>query len=767
MPNPFFNGNPVPSAQFINRRRELNRITSRITHHGQSTAIVGEPRSGKTSLLDYLAAPETRTKLYSTHDEWLLFTYLNAQTFGGQFSQAQFWEYTLRPLQEEVIDPSPDTPLAQAYQTCQENDFGAFVLERLLSQMKQAGWRLVLMLDEFDALLYHPVLNSAEFFGGLRSLASRSQGALALIIASRQSLTGLNKATQQLSRTGSPYFNFLDEITLGPWPNKAVDELLGWSQYRPDTESLSRMRAQVTQVKASLWLSKQPGDQVLCVCHAPMQVNRRHTPDSRWHQARGEGATRADGQHTRERANRCSSSEPAQGHHDLIIKQPGQVIAQGNKPMLADLPVVMQLFPNRSQERIATRSSQLLRVDHQTDNSRLVSRALERGVGKRRCFTEIHTLLLEPQFQQGGDQQGVEVNRGTSLGMAEQVQTIHRAFQESEDQLHLPPVSIQQDDLESGQIQTIGQNQVPLLTHPERDQTIDRAVFSVGQTHSPVGDVAKQVLHRVRQIDWQPFHPDVHQIGLGSEDKESLGSRNRRQQRKAVVPPVSYVGHTRFQHLKQGFLLVRLSRVHQKMYRNHAVQLKTEMQTNRLVLARVFGPQHRRYCGKDRPIHAVQLAQRLQFGNGFPDHDPQQKRQHVGKPRHRKALKRIEERRTLHFAQSQLRCCGRNIGQQLTPRLTALGEVVDQQPHERFEVQRLPMVGGMVTFVPCQEWLEWLEQYVKRGTIFFGVTWFSHYAAPLAGLQHVLPDDSFIVKLLYGCRLSGQYWAGPGKVIGM
>ena len=117
----------------------------------------------------------------------------------------------------------------------------------------------------------------------------------------------------------------------------------------------------------------------------------------------------------------------------------------------------------------------------------------------------------------------------------------------------------------------------------------------------------------------------------------------------------------------------------------------------------------------------------------------------------------IEKRRTLHFAQSQLRCCGRNIGQQLTPRLTALGEVVDQQPHERFEVQRFPMAGGVVTFVPCQEWLEWLEKYVKRGTIFFGVTWFSHYAAPLAGLQHVLPDDSLIVKLLYGRRLSGQY----------
>jgi len=50
--------------------------------------------------------------------------------------------------------------------------------------------------------------------------------ALALIIASRRSLTSLNEATQQFSRTGSPYFNFLDEITLGPWPDKDIAELL-------------------------------------------------------------------------------------------------------------------------------------------------------------------------------------------------------------------------------------------------------------------------------------------------------------------------------------------------------------------------------------------------------------------------------------------------------------------------------------------------------------------------------------------------------------
>jgi len=229
--NPFFHGNPVSPAQFLDRRKELRRIVSRLVSQGQSSAIVGQPRTGKTSLLEYLAAPETRAELYGTGAEGLLFAYLDAQTLGAQFGQTQFWERALQPLQEQVIAPGLDAPLSQAYALCQENGFGAFVLERLLVQMAKAGYRLVLLLDEFDTLLYHPTLNRAEFFGSLRSLASRTRG-LALVIASRCPLDRLNRDTQELSRTGSPFFNIFSEINLGPWPDSAVEEFLDGGRSR-------------------------------------------------------------------------------------------------------------------------------------------------------------------------------------------------------------------------------------------------------------------------------------------------------------------------------------------------------------------------------------------------------------------------------------------------------------------------------------------------------------------------------------------------------
>jgi hypothetical protein len=231
MPNPFFYGNPVPSGQLIDRRKEIRRIVGRIVNQGQSTAIVAEPRSGKTSLLLYLAAPEKRQELYGVDAERLVFSYLDAQMLGQKFRQEQFWKLALQSFYENVIAPKPDSALAQAYETCKQNEFGTFVLERLFAQMNQADWRLVLMLDEFDSLLYHPVLNSAEFFGSLRGLVSRLR-AVALVLASRQSLASLNKNTSEFSRTGSPYFNFLDEITLGPLPDRDVAELLRLAQDR-------------------------------------------------------------------------------------------------------------------------------------------------------------------------------------------------------------------------------------------------------------------------------------------------------------------------------------------------------------------------------------------------------------------------------------------------------------------------------------------------------------------------------------------------------
>jgi hypothetical protein len=232
--NPFIYGNPVLPEQLIGRNKELREIAGRIGT-GQSTIITGSPRSGKTSVLEYLMASETQAKLYDDEAEQLKFSYWNASTGGPQFDQVQFWQYVLKPLQKCIFAQGTDSPLFKAYQNCQETRFESHELEKLIAQIRQANWRLVLFIDEFDFLLSHPILG-AEFFGGLRTQSQRGKGALVLVITANISRAQLDKKTRQFNPTGSPYFNFAEVVFLGALSDTEVDKLLLGDTYFTDKD---------------------------------------------------------------------------------------------------------------------------------------------------------------------------------------------------------------------------------------------------------------------------------------------------------------------------------------------------------------------------------------------------------------------------------------------------------------------------------------------------------------------------------------------------
>lgn len=223
--NPFIFGRALDPTEVLGRETELHRLFSRL-HTGQSTAIIGQPHIGKTSLLHYAVDAVTRKSIFGSQFDRALFGLLDAHTLHGVNTQAGFWERALAPLDECLQKNRPEhlKPLNAIYALARENKFGTFVLERLFTELNAANSRLVLMLDEFDDFLSNPVLNSAEFYGGLRSLASRSAG-LVLVIATRKDLEQLNKLTQKINPHGSPYFNVFTELKLGTLSKKALAEL--------------------------------------------------------------------------------------------------------------------------------------------------------------------------------------------------------------------------------------------------------------------------------------------------------------------------------------------------------------------------------------------------------------------------------------------------------------------------------------------------------------------------------------------------------------
>lgn len=111
-------------------------------------------------------------------------------------------------------------------QHCESHEYSENTLEALFQSLTSHSQRLILLIDEFDSLLHHPVFNSAAFFGGLRAAASFSRGGLAVVIASRLPLAQLNVRTQTINPSGSPFFNIYAEITLTALADKDVDHLL-------------------------------------------------------------------------------------------------------------------------------------------------------------------------------------------------------------------------------------------------------------------------------------------------------------------------------------------------------------------------------------------------------------------------------------------------------------------------------------------------------------------------------------------------------------
>ncbi len=216
MSNRFVTGVPVSGTAFAGRDRELSRLRSRVRAQGQATAVVGEPGIGKTSLLQVLELA-VGDDLGGVRP---FASYLDAHTLPSDLGPHDFWERALVVFEGETL---PE-PVAKALTVVHEQDFAPFRLERFFGQLDRHGFRLVLVVDEFEALLYNEALGQSGFFGSLRSLASRFAG-LALVLSSHSSVDRIHDRSRAF-HFGSPILNFVDELTLGPLEDAEVAKVL-------------------------------------------------------------------------------------------------------------------------------------------------------------------------------------------------------------------------------------------------------------------------------------------------------------------------------------------------------------------------------------------------------------------------------------------------------------------------------------------------------------------------------------------------------------
>jgi hypothetical protein len=218
--HPFIFGRPVRAGEFLNRKAELRTIFNRL-RNGESTALVGEPHIGKTSLLLQLADESTQRAYLGDESQCLVISMLDLLSIGIDYTPAAFWQEVLEPLGERPGHRA----MVQRLNQVAEAEYARRPLERIFEYLGRQARRLVLLLDEFERVLIHPSFQDAAFFALMRSLATRT-GGLALITASRFSVAEMNERGRGLLETGSPFFNNVIEVRLRPFDEPSVGALL-------------------------------------------------------------------------------------------------------------------------------------------------------------------------------------------------------------------------------------------------------------------------------------------------------------------------------------------------------------------------------------------------------------------------------------------------------------------------------------------------------------------------------------------------------------
>jgi hypothetical protein len=220
--NPFIYGNPVPVEKHVNRKQVLKTLFSRL-RNGESTAIVGEPRIGKTSLLRYLAAPAVQREWLGMEAERLIPVELDfyEELLSPAKTPLDFWGRVLNEVRAAV----PDEAVQGQVALVKEDQYGSATLCNFFRDLGRRGLRVALLIDEFDAMVAHPNFSTAEFLGGLRSMATLSD-CLEVVTASIIPVSEMNRRSGTVNPFGSPFFNYLTDVGLRPFSQEDVDQLL-------------------------------------------------------------------------------------------------------------------------------------------------------------------------------------------------------------------------------------------------------------------------------------------------------------------------------------------------------------------------------------------------------------------------------------------------------------------------------------------------------------------------------------------------------------
>lgn len=197
--NPFADyGTIVCGDRFIGRKKDCEIFENRIIRPKEAgnLAIIGEPHIGKSSLI-YKAIIERKNELVNRYllPIWInLGTYRETRTFFRDMVSKCVEEMKELGWLDERIQKSKDFVLNNKQSWNEEY----IHIQQFFEKVRQAGYRVLVILDEFDHAR-HIFKGDISNFHKLRELSYRPEWRVTFITASRRSIREIEQQTKAIS----------------------------------------------------------------------------------------------------------------------------------------------------------------------------------------------------------------------------------------------------------------------------------------------------------------------------------------------------------------------------------------------------------------------------------------------------------------------------------------------------------------------------------------------------------------------------------------
>jgi len=220
--NPFISKTPVRGKYFFGRDDLLKKIFGYI-NAGESVSLVGERRTGKTSIL--LRVLDLKEQLLSQPDRhvFVLLDFLGLD----YRDETDIWITLLTALSQAVAlaDLEAET-IARANEQLRSGELVSQTLLGLFRTLANDGIKVTFLFDEFEATAQEKNPVDLSFYKILRNLAIDEKTSLTYIIATRQELSKVELLLErQFTTLTSPLFNIFHQLVIAPFSEEEARQM--------------------------------------------------------------------------------------------------------------------------------------------------------------------------------------------------------------------------------------------------------------------------------------------------------------------------------------------------------------------------------------------------------------------------------------------------------------------------------------------------------------------------------------------------------------